>query len=99
MSVIVPNINVYENESGLKLLAEIPGVSKEGLKVNVENEKLVVFGETETLIPEQKVEFKREFKLSPRIDTEKIAAKLENGLLEINLPIAESAKPRTINIA
>ena len=102
-----PAANIYETKDGYVLEIEMPGVNKDGLEVSVETNELTLIGRRaeSTLTAEpvyresRDLTFKRAFDLDPSIDTTKISAKIENGLVTLTLPKAESVKPRKIQIS
>ena len=102
-----PLANISETADGFVVEAELPGVSKTGLEVTVENGELVIVGRRtrpasygQQLYREtRQADFRRVFELDPSIDAAKITAQLESGLLKLVLPKAESVKPRRIEIA
>lgn len=100
-----PLVDIYETEDGLTVLADLPGVDKDGLRVNVENSILTIEGKVKPrddrnyLLREfEPVNFFRQFELPDMIHQEKIGAELKNGVLSLNLPKAEAAKPRQIQV-
>jgi len=101
-----PVANILETADGYILEAEMPGVSKEGLDITVENGELVITGTRtdkdlpgDTLYRESRpVDYRRVFDLDPSIDASKITAKIENGVLTLTLPKAEEVKPRRIKV-
>lgn len=100
-----PAVDICETEEGLTLVADIPGVKKEGLSVDVDQGILTISGRSEEGLQGNAIfrEFElagyyRQFQLPTEIDTEKIAAELKNGVLTLRLPKAEAAKPRRIEI-
>ncbi|MBM4161266.1 MAG: Hsp20/alpha crystallin family protein [Ignavibacteria bacterium] len=103
-----PAIDVAEHESEFVLVAEMPGVKKEDLKITFEDSILTLSGERKpyeipqdarVLLNEVRVrEFTRSVRMPSDIQVEKISAKLENGVLRIVLPKAESARIRNIEI-
>lgn len=102
---IRPAVDIFETEEGLTLMADLPGVAKEGLDVGIEKGILTikgsVSGETtgNTLYREFALaNFYRQFQLPDEIDPEKTRAELKNGVLVLALPKAEAAKPRRIEI-
>ena len=103
---IVPPVDIYETDGEVILLADIPGVAKNDLQLDVEEDELTIrgaFGERngggEKLIDEcVHGEYKRTFTLGDTIDREKIAAKFEDGTLTLTLPKHEKVKPRKIAI-
>ncbi|MGF1640547.1 MAG: Hsp20/alpha crystallin family protein [Rhodospirillales bacterium] len=103
----VPNTDIFEDESALTVVMEMPGVQKENVEIKIEKNVLAVegridFSKYETLDPvytEYNVgPYKRSFSLSSKIDQEKISAEMNDGLLTLVLPKAEDTKPRTIKI-
>ena len=102
-----PPATVLENTDGYTLEVEMPGVSKENLEMWVENNELTIVGrrsmptiEGTLLHRESRPEnFRRAFELDPSIDSEKISAKIEQGVVSLTLPKAEQVKPRKITVA
>jgi HSP20 family protein len=104
----VPQTDIFEDENSLTVVMEMPGVAKDALSVDIENDQLRVEGKIdfknyETLEPvytEYNVgHYKRAFSLSNKVDQEKITAILSEGLLTLTLPKAEDVKPRKIAIS
>ncbi|MBM4264843.1 MAG: Hsp20/alpha crystallin family protein [Deltaproteobacteria bacterium] len=102
---ITPPVDIFENGEGLVVKADLPGVSKEGLDVRVENNLLTIRGKASHVAPGDPVyreyglvNFFRQFELNDRVNQAKISAELKNGVLTLNLPKAEEAKPRRIEI-
>jgi HSP20 family protein len=104
---IRPTVNIYENQEGYVLEAELPGVNKDGVSVSLEGNLLTLEGrraratapETESLYREtQDADFRRVFEVDPAIDGERITARIEQGVLTLTLPKAEAAKPRKITV-
>jgi len=103
-----PAMDISEHENEYVVVAEIPGVKKEELKITFENNLLTVQAERKPydlpqdariLLNEMRVrEFARSVRLPVRIDSERIAADLQNGVLRISLPKAQEARPRTISV-
>ena len=104
----VPPVDVYEDEQNLFLKLEIPGVNEEDLNVNLENDMLSVSGERK-FEKEEKEEnfhrierrygsFTRTFKLPNTVDTEKVDASYDKGILKITLAKRAEAKPKQIKI-
>lgn len=105
-SYIYPNVDIVETKDGYVLEAEMPGVGKDGLEVLLEGHELTIIGrrtspaETADLVYRESAQsdYRRTFELDPVIDTPKIAARIENGLLTLNLPKTEQVKPRKIAV-
>lgn len=104
---LVPAVDVYEDEQGITLKADLPGVSKENLNVRVEADQLsiegrVALGESAQLEPvygEVRVaHYRRVFALGRDLDTSKIDAGIRNGVLTLRIPKAEQAKPRRVEV-
>ncbi|HTN70059.1 MAG TPA: Hsp20/alpha crystallin family protein [Methylomirabilota bacterium] len=102
---VTPPVDIYETNDGLAVKADLPGVSKEGLDVRVENNVLTIRGKAAHVAPGDPVyreyglvNFFRQFELNEKVDQLKISAELKNGVLTLNLPRAEEAKPRRIDI-
>lgn len=105
--VFTPPIDIYETDDGLVLLADLPGVSTETLELQVQDNKLTLFGRVETAIPENAKllhqeyavgDFLRSFILSEEVDHERISARLTNGVLEVVLPKMNRPEPRRIQV-
>ena len=104
---VAPAATVLENADGYTLEVEMPGVSKEGLEMWVENNELTILGrrslpslEGTLLHRESRGEnFRRSFEIDPSIDAAKISAKIDQGLVTLTLPKAEQVKPRKIAVA
>ncbi len=106
--VFTPPIDIFETEAGLVLLADLPGVSPESLELQVQDNKLTLFGRVDTSLPEgsrlihqeyRVGHFLRSFILSDEVDHERITAKLNQGVLEVLLPRAQRSEPRRIRVA
>lgn len=103
---VTPLTDIYEEENGLHVVVDLPGVEKSGLKLSVENDILTIEGhvnaansDTSYLIREfEPSNYFRQFELSESVDSENIKAELKSGVLSIFLPRAEALKPRTIDV-
>ncbi|MCA9085914.1 MAG: Hsp20/alpha crystallin family protein [Planctomycetaceae bacterium] len=101
-----PSIDIYETSEGLVLYADLPGVSADGLDLQVQDNRLALFGrvrndlsDLDVIHEEYKVgDFLRSFILSDEVDHERISARLNNGVLRIELPRAKRAEPRRIEV-
>ncbi len=104
---IAPIATVMENNDGYTLQIEMPGVNKEGLEMWVENNELNIIGRRSlpqvqgTIIHREsrRENFRRTFELDPSIDSSKINARIEQGVLTLTLPKAEQVKPRKITVS
>lgn len=102
---VTPAVDIYETPEGLVVQADLPGVAKEGLDVRVENNLLTIRGRAAHAAPGDFLyreydlaSFFRQFELNDQVDQQKISAELKNGVLTLNLPRAEEAKPRRIEV-
>ncbi len=105
--VFTPLIDIFETPEGLVLQADLPGVTSETLELQVQDNKLTLFGKVEDMIPESARlvhqeygvgHYLRSFILSDEVDHDRITAKLNNGVLEVVLPRAPKTEPRRIQI-
>jgi HSP20 family protein len=101
-----PLVDVESNEEGYTIRAEMPGVDKSGLEITVDNGELTIVGHRRTSeVTGEPVyreirnnDFRRVYELDPAIDTAKISARIEQGILTLTLPKAESVRPRKITV-
>ena len=108
-SAWVPAVDVFEDKESLKIVAELPGLKPEDVKITMENNTLTLRGEKKQVAEEKNERvhryersygsFERSFALPNTVDAEKVAAAFENGVLTVTLPKAEKAKPREIAVA
>lgn len=103
--IIAPRVDIYENDDGILLYADMPGVTKEDININVDNGTLVISGVRNlqsagvaTLEEFGDVEYRRTFSVPQTIDVAKVNAELNEGVLKLLLPKSEAAKPRQIEI-
>ena len=100
---VTPAVAIYEDADGYTIEAEMPGVTKDGVHVTVESGELVftgakaprpsgtrLYGET------ARADYRRVFDLDPAVDTDKITARMDQGVLVLRLPKAQDKKPRRI---
>ncbi len=100
-----PAVDIYENGDEILLVADMPGVAKEEVSVNIDNGRLALSGvrklETGGVVSWEEfgnVEFVRNFSVPQTIDVENVKAELKNGILTLHMPKSEEAKPRQIEI-
>ena len=100
-----PLVDIYENEDEILLHADMPGVVKDNIKVNVDNGTLTISALREFKTKGSAaweefgdLEYKRSFSVPQTIDISKVDAELKDGVLRLHLPKSESAKPRQIEI-
>jgi HSP20 family molecular chaperone IbpA len=102
-----PPADIYETKDALIVVLELPGVDAEGLNVTLDKRVLTVNGRSRVTAPtgftltaaEYRVgDYERSFTLAESIDTDKIAAALNDGILRLTLPKAGPAPAKTINV-
>ena len=102
-----PPIDIFETDEGLVLHADLPGVSIKTLELQVQDNKLTLFGRVRPVVPPEARtvhqeygvgDFLRSFILSDEVDYERITATMNNGVLKVVLPKAPKAKPRRIEV-
>jgi HSP20 family protein len=106
-SALLPAVDVIENGDGITLYADLPGVSKEKLNLQVEADTLTIEGELDLHTPagmaasHVEVEvprYRRVFTLSKELDSAKVSAEFRHGVLKLRIPKAAHAQPRKIEI-
>ena len=102
---VTPAAAIYEDADGYTIEAEMPGVTKEGVHVTVENGELTFTGAkaprpagTRLYGEVAHEDYRRVFDLDPAVETGKISARMEQGVLVLRLPKAQDKKPRRINV-
>jgi HSP20 family molecular chaperone IbpA len=102
-----PEVDIFETEKAITLLADIPGVKPDKMNIDLRDNILTIIGdidpvegadEEDVVIEYETGRFYRQFTLSEVIDQNKIDAKLADGVLRLNLPKVEKATPRKIAI-
>jgi HSP20 family protein len=103
----VPPVDVFEDDHGITLLADLPGVSRDRLSVRVDGETLWLEATALTAVPEgmelvygeaEFASYRRQFTLSRELDGSRIEANLKDGVLKLTIPKLEEAKPRQIEV-
>lgn len=103
----VPAVDIRENENELKLWADMPGVAEKDVEVSLNDGMLTIIGKVSPavydklspLYTEYNVgNYFRQFELNEDIDEERIKARMRNGVLEVELPKRERARPRRIEV-
>jgi HSP20 family molecular chaperone IbpA len=104
---LMPPVDVVEDSTGITLYADLPGVPKDKLNLHVEADTLTIEGDVEFKTPDgmeasyaevSVPRFRRVFTLSKELDTAKVSAELNQGVLTLRIPKAEHAQPRRIEI-
>ena len=102
-----PPIDIYETADGLVLYADLPGVNADGLDLQIQDNRLALFGRVKTLVNDSAIlheeykvgDFLRSFILSDDVDHERITARLNNGVLRVELPRVSRGEPRRIEVS
>jgi HSP20 family protein len=106
-SAIRPPIDVFETSDGIKLIADMPGVSKEHLQLQAEGNSLTIEGKMQFDMSEQmealyadvrSTLYRCNFVLSPELDTSHIEAILKDGVLAVRIPKRAELRPRRIEV-
>jgi HSP20 family protein len=104
---MIPNVDVVEDDAGITIYADLPGVPKDKLSLRIEGETLQIEGEMVSDTPEgmeaiyaevRTPRYRRAFTLSRELDTDKINASLKDGVLNLRIPKAAHAQPRRIEV-
>jgi len=104
---ITPPASVSETSEGYLLELELPGVSKDGLEISIENNELSIVGRRSNLAIDGTLvhresrphSYRRSFEIDPSIDHGKISARINQGVVTLTLPKAEEVKPRKIAVS
>jgi HSP20 family molecular chaperone IbpA len=105
---LLPPVDVVEDEGGITLHADLPGVTRDNLDLHVEGDNLFIDGRIAVEMPKEmevthvevgRSRYRRVFALSREFDTGKLTADLKHGVLKLRIPKAEHAKPRRIKIS
>lgn len=106
-AALLPPVDVFEDAAGITLFADLPGVPKDRLSLQVESDTLTIEGEVALDMPEgmeashaevDLPRYRRVFTLSKELDSEKVAAEFNHGILKLRIPKAEHAQPRRVEI-
>lgn len=106
-STLLPPVDVIEDVSGITLYADMPGVPKDKLSLQIEADTLTIEGEVVLDMPEGMEashaelgvpRYRRVFTLSKELDSGKVGAEFNQGVLKLHIPKAEHAQPRRIEI-
>jgi HSP20 family molecular chaperone IbpA len=104
---ITPSVDIVEDQLGVTLRADLPGVPRENLDVKVHDNTLTIEADTRLDTPAdlrvrhaevRAPRFVRTFVLSPDLDTSKIDASLRDGVLTLTIPRREETRPRRIDV-
>lgn len=104
---ISPAVDIYEDSDGISLLADMPGVAKERLNIQIDKETLAIEGKAEIPMPDgmealyadvRSTLYRRSFSLSSELDGSRADASLRDGLLVLRIPKREKFQPRKIEV-
>ncbi|HUL12040.1 MAG TPA: Hsp20/alpha crystallin family protein [Methylococcaceae bacterium] len=104
---MLPPVDIVEDETGISLIADLPGVAKDKLTVRMDGQSLLIEGEIAMDTPEgmeasyaeiRSPAYRRSFNLSRDLDPSKIEAQFKDGVLRLRIPKAEHAQPRKIAV-
>src|SRR5437899_11696403 len=105
--VLAPAVNVFEDDHGIAVQAEMPGVSKERLNVQADRNSLIIEGDVMIDMPAgiealyadvQATKYRRSFVLSGELETDQIEANLKDGVLTVSIPKRAEFRPRKIEV-
>lgn len=104
----IPQVDIFEDEDHIKVLAALPGMKQKEINVNIENNVLTISGERKlenedkrdnyARVEQHYGSFSRSFSLPNTIDAGKVEASMDKGILTVNLPKREEAKPKLIEV-
>ena len=104
---LIPPADIFENDDGISVVLDMPGVSKDRLQVKADGNGLVVEGDAQIPMPEgmeavyadiRATHYRRSFGLTTELDTDRIEAVLKDGVLTLRIPKRAELKPRRIEI-
>ena len=106
--VFIPAVDILENQNEIMILADMPGVDGKDVDIDLRNDILTIRGPVSPVEDEKEVsvyreyswgDYFRQFTLAEVIDQGKISAKMDNGVLRLNLPKKEKVKPKKIEVS
>ncbi len=102
---VTPSVDIFENDDEILLYADMPGVEKDAIAINLENGSLTINGHRTVAADGEaqfeefgEVEYERAFSVPQGIDINKVKANMNNGVLSLHLPKSEAVKPRQIEV-
>ncbi|KPK36671.1 MAG: heat-shock protein [Gammaproteobacteria bacterium SG8_47] len=102
-----PAVDIFEDDTGITVQADMPGVSRDGLDVHIDADSLSIVGKLDIPMPAtmealhadvRATRYQRSFSLSRELDRDKIEANLRDGVLTLRIPKREEVKPRKIEV-
>lgn len=106
-AALMPPVDVIEDSTGITVYADLPGVPKDKLDLQIEGDTLTIAGDIDFAVPEAMTpsyaevnmsRYRRAFTLSKELDPGKVTAEFGNGVLKLRIPKAEHAQPRRVEI-
>lgn len=104
---IVPAVDIFENAQGITIQAELPGVARDGVRIQADRNGLVIEAEAAIDVPDrmealyaevQATRYRRSFALSGELDTERIEATHKDGVLTLRIPKRAEFRPRRVEV-
>lgn len=105
---LIPAVDIFEDNHGITLRADLPGVSRDRLNIQVEDDTLTIDGEAVIDTPEgmkplyadvRATRYRRRFTLSRELANDKIRAQMDDGVLSVTIPKREELRPRKIAVS
>jgi HSP20 family molecular chaperone IbpA len=106
-AALLPPVDIYEDAAGITLVADLPGVSRERLSVQVDKDTLLIEGEAAIEMPSEMealyadlrtTRFRRSFTLSRELQADQIDAQMQDGVLTLKVPKRAELQPRKIQV-
>jgi HSP20 family molecular chaperone IbpA len=104
---ISPAVDIFEDENGITLQADMPGVSRDRLEIEIDRDTLAIEGKAEIPMPEgleaihadvRSTHYRRSFTLSHELNVDAADAALKDGILTLHIPKREQYQPRKIDV-
>ena len=105
--VIRPAVDIFEDQAGITLRADMPGVSRDSLDIRIDRDTLSIEGQASISTPEkmealhaevQSTRYQRSFSLSGELDTDNVEANLKDGVLTLHIHKRAEHRPRKIEV-
>lgn len=106
-AALLPPVDVIEDPTGITLYADMPGVSKDRVRLRIEDGRLQIEGEMSLAVPQgmessfaevQRAGYRRAFTLSKELDADKASAEMSHGVLRVRIPKAQHAQTRRVQV-
>jgi HSP20 family protein len=103
----IPPADVLEDSAGITIHLDMPGATKEGIRIDADKNTLVIEGQVQIAMPQgmdalyaeiQSTRYRRTFTLSGELDADNTAATLNNGVLAVTIPLKAELRPRKIEV-